>query len=87
MTSRVRKTQLNLLGTLPAARIDLTFHMEDGVAQRQWWISAVDDEENQILLWSDSTSQGPHGGLNLAELLTQLLEVLRLARGPSDPSQ
>jgi hypothetical protein len=84
MTSRVRRTQLDLLGSLPAARVDLTFHIHDGIPGRTWWISAVDDEENQILLWSDSTAAGPHGGLNLAELMTQLLEIFRLTRVPEE---
>lgn len=84
MKSRVRRTQLNLLGTLDAATVTITLHLHDGVASRDWWITAEDDEGDQILCWSDRTGEGPHGGLNLAELLTQILEVLRLSR-PSQP--
>lgn len=80
MRSHVRRTQLNLLGTLEAATVTVTLHLEDGVASRIYWLAAEDDEGNQILLWSDRTAEGPHGGINLAELLTDLLEVLRLAR-------
>lgn len=80
MRSRVRTTQLSLLGTLEAATVTVTIHMREGIPDRSWWISAVDDEDNQILLWSDQTSEGPRGGLNLAELLTELLEVFRLTR-------
>lgn len=84
MHSKLRQSQLNLLGQLPAATITITLHVEDGIVSRNWWISAVDDNEDQVLLWSDRTPPGPHGGLNLAELLTALLEITRLLRTASD---
>lgn len=81
MDHRLREAQLNLLGQLPAARMTVTLHMDNGVADRSFWISAVDEEENQILLWSDRTRPGPNGGLSLAELMVALQDVLRLAHG------
>lgn len=84
MNSHVRTTQLTLLGTLEAATVTVTIHMENGIPSRSYWISAVDDEERQILLWSDRTGKGPSGGLNLAELAKDLANVFRLARGDQE---
>jgi len=87
MKHRLREAQLTLLGTLAAARVTVTLHMDNGVADRSYWISAVDDDEQQILLWSDRTSPGPNGGLSLAELMVALQDVLRLAHGDPPLSQ
>ena len=87
MQHRLREAQLTLLGTLPAARMTITLHVDNGVADRSWWLSAVDEEENQVLLWSDRTSPGPNGGLNLAELMVSVQDVLRLAHGDPPLSQ
>ncbi len=82
--SQLRHTQLTLLGTLPAAKLEITLHLEDGIPGRQFWISGTDLDGEQVLLWSDSTSEGPRGGLNLADLLTELLEIFRLTRTGGD---
>lgn len=84
MKSRVRQTQLNLLGTLEAATVTVTIHMENGIPSRSYWLSAVDDLDQQILLWSDTTSRGPGDGLNLAELISDLARVFRLTRGDQE---
>lgn len=80
MTTRLRRSQLNLLGQLEAAHIRIDLHVENGIVQRTWWIGATDDNEDQVLLWSDTTPPGPHGGLNLAELMSALLDIFRLIR-------
>lgn len=85
MIPALRRSQLNLLGQLDAASITVQLHVYDGVISRDWWISAVDDDDTQILLWSDRTPEGPHGGINLADLLTKLLEISRLVRAASQP--
>lgn len=82
--TNLKQHQLNLLGQLEAARIDLTFHVERGRPLRQFWISAEDPSGEQILLWSDRTAPGPHGDVNLAEVMTTLMEVFRLTRVPND---
>lgn len=87
MEHPLRQSQLTLLGTLPAARIDITIHLDNGSPDREWWLRAMDDEENLVALWSDRTSPGPRGGLNVAELLTALLDVLRLVRGDPQASE
>lgn len=83
MPLRLKEHQLTLLGQLPAATITITLHVQHGRILRQWWITGVDENDDQVLVWSDATAEGPHGGINLAELLTQLLEVSRLVREPS----
>lgn len=87
MQHRLREAQLTLLGTLPAATMTVRIHLDNGVADRSWWISAQAEDESQILLWSDRTSPGPNGGLNLAELMVALQDVLRLAHGDPPLSQ
>lgn len=82
--SQLRQSQLNLLGQLEVATIELRFHLSHGRASRDWWITGYDDDGNIILLWSDRTSPNRGGDLNLAELMTSLLEVLRLARETSE---
>lgn len=82
--SRLKQTQLNLLGSLEAATLSVGIHLEDGIPSRMYWISGEDPDGNQILLWSDCTSEGPRGGLNLADVLSDLLEIFRLTRPPSD---
>lgn len=83
MKPGIRQHQLTLLGELPAARLTIYLHTNDGVIDRNWWIEGLDDDENRILLWSDRTGQGPRGGLNMADLLASLLEISRLLRIPS----
>lgn len=83
MTHSLRESQLTLLGQLPAATVTITLHVDNGQPDRTWWLSAVDDHDNQVALWSDRTSPGPHGGLNLAELMVALQDVFRLTRGDS----
>lgn len=80
MPSKLRQAQLNLLGQLDAAHIRIDLHVKEGVVQRDWWIGATDEDDEQILLWSDRTPPGPHGGLNLAELMGELLNIFRLIR-------
>lgn len=77
-------TQLDLLGSLPAARLDVTIHLNDGEPSRDYWISGTDINGEQVLLWSDTTSEGPRGGLNLADLLSELLDIFKLTRGGAD---
>lgn len=82
--SRLKQHQLNLLGRLEAATLNVGLHLEEGIPSRMYWISGEDDEGNQILLWSAATSEGPRGGLNLADVLSDLLEIFRLTRDSSD---
>jgi hypothetical protein len=82
--SRLRESQLNLLGQLPAAKVTVTIHLDNGVPDRTWWLTAVDDAENICALWSDRTNRSPRGDLSLAELMVSLQDVFRLTRG--DPS-
>lgn len=85
MPLKLREHQLTLLGQLPAATITITLHVNEGTILRQWWITGADEKDDQVLCWSDATSEGPHGGLNLAELLTELLAIARMLREPSPP--
>jgi len=82
--SKLRQTQLTILGNLDAATIEVKLHVYNGVIDRSWWIVGKDDDEDLVLMWSDRTAEGPHGGISLAELLTQLLEITRLLREPSE---
>lgn len=84
MDSKLRESQLNLLGQLPAATVTITIHLDNGVPDRTWWLSAVDEAENMVALWSDRTNRSPRGDLSLAELMVALQDVFRLTRG--DPS-
>lgn len=84
MDNRLRESQLNLLGQLPASRITLTFHLDNGIPDRTWWLTATDEQDNTIALWSDRTDRSPRGDLSLAELMVALQDVFRLTRG--DPS-
>ena len=85
MSQRIRETQLTLLGTLDTANIRIHLHTHSGMIDRNWWIEGFDEDGNRILLWSERTPEGPHGGIQLAELLARLLEISRLLRIPSQP--
>lgn len=84
MDSHVKLTQLDLMGRLEASTITVTIHLERGRPDRTWWITGTSDTEDTILTWSDRTSPGPHGDLNLAELMTALMDVFRLTRLPGE---
>lgn len=77
--SPVREHQLTLLGNLEAATLRLHIHLENGRPLRQYWIEAEDPDGTIILSWSDATSPGPRNDLNLAEVMTDILEIFRLA--------
>lgn len=81
MPRELKELQLNLLGELPVANLTLHLHLNEGVASRDFWISGEDDTGEQICMWSTRTGAGPGGGVNLAEVMQTLHQVLRLTRG------
>lgn len=81
MPRELKQLQLNLLGELPASTVTLTLHLDNGVASREYWITGEDDAGEQVCLWSSRTSGGPGGGVNLAEVMQTLHQVLRATRG------
>jgi len=82
--SKLHISQLNLLGQLEAATLEVKIHLEAGRPLRDWWITGYDPDESVVLMWSDRTTANREGDLNLSDLMTSLLEVLRLARGTSE---
>lgn len=81
MSRELKELQLNLLGELPVARMSVHLHLENGVASRDYWIAGEDENGEQVCMWSARTGLGPAGGVNLAELMQKLHQLLRLTRG------
>lgn len=81
MDRDLKELQLNLLGELPVATLRVTFHLQDGVASRDFWIHGEDENGETVCTWSSRTSAGPAGGVNLAGVAHKLHQVLRLTRG------
>ena len=85
MTEGPREAQLNLFGQLPVGTMTITLHFQDGEPLRQWWVEGMDPSGERILLFSDATGPSPRGGLNLAQLMSSLMELFATVRGDPSP--
>lgn len=82
--TRLKEYQLTLLGQLEAARLTITLHLDEGKPSRDFWITGEDLDGQTVLLWNSRTGPGPWEGINLAELMTALMEIFRLTRADTD---
>lgn len=82
--TQLHQSQLTLLGQLEASTVEVKLHLEAGRPLRTWWITGYDEDESIVLMWSDRTSPNREGDLNLADLMTALMEIFALTKPPSE---